>query len=130
MPFLDVELMRYVERIPATLRVRHGRRKWLYRRGMRGLVPGSALRRRKHPSATPYDAWLRAELGQEVRRRYEPGAPLTDWIDSAGVARLVEEHRRGRSDHKRILFCLLELSEWHRGFLEGRPAPEPLIAAR
>ena len=28
-------------------------------------------------------------------------------------------HRSGRADHKAILFCLLELSEWHRAFIEG-----------
>jgi hypothetical protein len=34
----------------------------------------------------------------------------------------VHEHRRGRADHKAVLFCLLELAEWHRAFVE---APEP-----
>ena len=36
-------------------------------------------------------------------------------------------HRAGRADHKRILYCLLELSEWHRAFVEG--APEPAVVA-
>ena len=35
------------------------------------------------------------------------------------------EHRRGRADHKAILYCLLELSEWHRAFVEAR---EPSLA--
>jgi hypothetical protein len=37
----------------------------------------------------------------------------------------VAEHRRGRADHKSILYCLLELSEWHHAFLEAR---EPVAA--
>jgi hypothetical protein len=37
---------------------------------------------------------------------------------------LVAEHRRGRADHKSILYCLLELSEWHRVFVEAAdPVP-------
>jgi hypothetical protein len=32
----------------------------------------------------------------------------------------VAGHRSGRADHKSILYCLLELSEWHRAFVEGR----------
>jgi hypothetical protein len=32
----------------------------------------------------------------------------------------VHEHRRGRADHKAILYCLLELSEWHSSFVEAR----------
>ena len=38
-PFLDVELMRFVERIPASRRVRPRRPKRLHRRAMRALLP-------------------------------------------------------------------------------------------
>src|SRR6185436_7008665 len=54
-PFLDLELMRFVERIPAHLRVRRMRRKWLYKRSMRSLLPEPILTRKKHAFATPYD---------------------------------------------------------------------------
>lgn len=117
-PFLDQELMAFVERVPARARMRGGRRKRLYREAMRELVPADVMQRRKHPFATPYDDWLRSGLGDEVARRYAPGAPLTESIDAASVGRLVREHQSGRSDHKRILYCLLELSQWHREFVE------------
>ena len=38
------------------------------------------------------------------------------------MARLVDEHRRGRADHKSVLYCLLELSEWHHAFVEATGA--------
>jgi asparagine synthase (glutamine-hydrolysing) len=124
-PFLDVELMRFVERIPARARVRPRAGKRLHRKAMERLLPPSIAGRPKHGFATPYDDWLRASLGEEVERRYAPGEPATDLIDSAAVRRLVGEHRRGRADHKAVLYCLLELSEWHRAFVEAR---EPAIA--
>ena len=68
-PFLDVELMRFVERIPARVRMRHAPRKWLYRKSMRGLVPESVLARPKRPFTTPYDQWLRTSLGGRDRAR-------------------------------------------------------------
>lgn len=117
-PFLDQELMAFVERIPARVRMRGARRKWLYRRAMAGLVPPVVLRRKKHPFATPYDDWLRSDLGDEVRKRFAPGAPLSGVVDAATVGRLVDAHQAGRADHKRILYCLLELSQWHREFVE------------
>ena len=49
----------------------------------------------------------------------------SELVDPASVSRLVAEHRRGRADHKAILFCLLELSEWHGAFVEAR---EPVAA--
>ena len=32
---------------------------------------------------------------------------------------MVEAHRSGRADHRWVLFCLLELSEWHDAFVAG-----------
>lgn len=127
-PFLDHELMQFVERIPGELRVRRLRRKWLYRKAVRRLVPREVLGRRKHPFATPYDEWLRSSLGHEVRTRYANDAALSQLIDPSVVARLAAEHRSGRRDNKRILYCLLELSEWHRAFIEptSRAVGSPL----
>jgi asparagine synthase (glutamine-hydrolysing) len=119
-PFLDVELMRFVERIPAARRTgaRHGKR--LHRLAMDRLLPPQVASRPKHGFSTPYDDWLRASLGEEVERRYASGQPLAETISPEAVRRLVDEHRRGRADHKSILYCLLELSEWHHAFVEAR----------
>jgi asparagine synthase (glutamine-hydrolysing) len=119
-PFLDVELMRFVERIPARLRVRPRAGKRIHRMAMERILPAGIADRPKHGFATPYDDWLRASLGEEVERRYAPNEPLTHMIRPEAVTKLVAEHRRGRADHKAILYCLLELSEWHRAFVEER----------
>jgi asparagine synthase (glutamine-hydrolysing) len=118
-PFLDVELMRFVESIPARERVGPRAGKRLHRQAMARLVPRRIVDRPKHGFSTPYDRWLRESLGTEVERRYAPGAPAAELIDSATVAGLVADHRSGDADHKRILYCLLELSQWHRTFIEG-----------
>ncbi len=124
-PYLDVELMRFVERVPATRRMRPRQPKRLHRRAVARLLPPGITKRRRHGFATPFDDWLRASLGHEVERRYAPGSPLAELIDPGAAARLVDEHRRGRADHKAVLYCLLELSEWHATFVEAR---EPVAA--
>jgi asparagine synthase (glutamine-hydrolysing) len=123
-PFLDLELMRFVERIPARSRVRLRRGKRLHRKAMGRLLPEELTRRPKHGFATPYDRWLRESLGTEVERRYAPGSALGELLDPATVARLVAVHRSGRGQHQDLLYCLLELSEWHRAFVEA-PAAVP-----
>jgi asparagine synthase (glutamine-hydrolysing) len=92
---------------------------------MAHLLPPQVVTRPKHGFSTPYDDWLRASLGEEVRRRYDPGSELAGVVEPDAVGRLVDEHARGRADHKSILYCLLELSEWHRAFVEAR---EPVAA--
>ena len=118
-PFLDVELMRFVERIPAHERVRPRQGKRVHRRAMARLLPDQLSKRPRHGFASPYDSWLRESLGEEVERRYARRSALGEIVDPPTVAGLVAAHRAGRADHKSILYCLLELSEWHRAFVEG-----------
>jgi asparagine synthase (glutamine-hydrolysing) len=128
-PFLELELMRFVERIPGRLRMRWGIRKWLYRRALRELVPAEALKREKHGFTTPYDRWLRSSLGAEVESRYPVRGEARALLHPPTVAALVREHRRGSADHKRILFCLLELAHWRGAFIERRPLKTMVGAA-
>ena len=129
-PFLDVELMRFVERIPGHVRLNRLRRKHLHRAAMAKVAPAVALNRPKLGFSTPYDDWLREALGTEVQERFAPGSELAALADPATVARMVDEHRRGRADHKRTLYCLLELAEWRSIFAGAdRPRPE-LLGAR
>ena len=59
-----------------------------------------------------------ATLAQIFR---DAGMPIEVLVTPAPAeaARLVAEHRSGRSDHKDLLYCLLELAEWHRVFIEA-----------
>jgi asparagine synthase (glutamine-hydrolysing) len=120
-PFLDVELMRWVERIPGRDRVRLRAGKRLHREAVAGLVPREALDRPKHGFSTPYDRWLHTSLGEEMRRRTEDPS-FGALLDAGEVRRLVDEHLDRRADHKRLLYALLELATWHRAFLAGEPA--------
>ena len=119
-PFLDRELMGFVERIPGRMRVR----KALHRDALRRLLPEEIVTRPKHGFSTPYDRWLRESLGAEVERRYASDPELGALVAPDTARQLVAEHRRGRADHKSILYCLLELSEWHRAFVQAA-APVP-----
>jgi asparagine synthase (glutamine-hydrolysing) len=127
-PFLDIELMRFAERIPGKVRVRGLKRKWLYRRALSRMVPAQVLDRPKRGFSTPYDQWLRTSLGAEVQQRFAPGSELATLARPATVRRLVDEHRRGRADHKRVLYCLLELAQWRETFAGAAPE-RPLAVA-
>ncbi len=86
---------------------------------MRGCCRARSWRRPKHGFATPYDGWLRDSLGEEVRRRYSPGSELGGLVDPGRGRAPGGRAPPGRADHKGILYCLLELSEWHRAFVEA-----------
>ena len=125
-PFLDVDLMRFVERIPARARVRPRQGKRLHRHGDGAAAP--AADRRAGPSTASRPPTTTGCAPRSARRSSAATRPASRWPACCGRRRsrtLVDEHRRGRADHKSILYCLLELSEWHHAFVEAR---EPVAA--
>ena len=123
-PFLDLELMRLRGAHPGASPGQAAARtsgstavRW------RGLVPAELLRRRKRPFATPYDDWLRSSLGDEVARRFAESTTLAPVVDAGrSSSDSSREHAAGRDDHKRVLYCLLELAQWTDCFLDSERA--------
>ncbi len=127
-PYLDAELMGWVERIPGRLRTGLRAKKRLHREAIDPLVPREVLARPRQGFTTPLDEWLRTSLAAEVRRRWSDGA-LDGLARRPVVEGLVDDHLARRADHKRLLYALLELAVWHGAFVQGAPAREPAATA-
>jgi len=109
--------MKLVERIPARARVRPRAAKRLHREAMGQLLPPEIAKRPKHGFSSPWEDWLRESLGREIEKRYAPGGAMSELVDPKAAEQLVVAHREGKADHRWVLFCLLELSEWHGAFV-------------
>ena len=81
------------------------------------------MRRPKIGFDNALDVWLRAHLGQELRRLIEAPRSLTrSYLSRPAVEELLAEHARGQRDHRRILFLLLSLETWYTTFFEDAGA--------
>ena len=66
-PFLDKEIVEYVERLPANFKVRNGSGKWLHRQVCRTYLPDSILKRPKRGFAVNVvDDWFRGAIGNRM----------------------------------------------------------------
>ncbi|MBP2334377.1 asparagine synthase (glutamine-hydrolyzing) [Saccharothrix coeruleofusca] len=126
-PFLDPEVFRVASQVPSELKLTRETTKYALRRAIRDIVPAHVLNRRKLGFPVPIRHWLREEMHDwaidHVRQ-----SQTDQYIDKAGVLRLIEEHRAGTADHSRRIWALLVFMIWHGIFVEGRirPAvPEP-----
>src|SRR5207302_2035883 len=62
-PYLDKDIVEYVERLPAHFKVRNASRKWLHRRVCRTYLPDTVLRRPKRGFAVNVvDEWFRGAM--------------------------------------------------------------------
>lgn len=119
-PFLDTELVDMIQRLPANLKLRGRRGKWILKQAIGGRLPDAIARRSKKGFGIPVGRWLRGPLGglvddllgAEPLRRQGLFRPRF-------VARLVDEHRAGVVDHRKPLWTLLMFQLWHRHWLEG-----------
>jgi len=124
-PFLDVELVTFVESLPASYKLRWGRRKRLHKAALTGLLPAEILRRKKRGFATPMDRWLQAGLGRTTRDVLaRPDSACGRYLDVETIRRWSFEHEHRRRDRRLALFALLSFELWHEHFIDGAPVAE------
>ena len=119
-PFLDKEIVEYVERLPANLKVRNGSRKWLHRQVSRSYLPESILKRKKRGFAVNVvDDWFRGAIDNKMADTLlDSGSKIYQYLRPAAVRQLFEQHSTGRNDNHKILFSLVLFEEWLRAHQE------------
>jgi asparagine synthase (glutamine-hydrolysing) len=117
-PLLDLELMRFAERIPPELKIKGRTRKYVLREAVKRWVPGDVLRRKKIPFQSPIDRWLRTDLAAHAAELLlSPDSACAERFRPAAVDRLLHEHIDGRQDNSRVLLSLVVFELWHRQFI-------------
>jgi asparagine synthase (glutamine-hydrolysing) len=115
-PFLDTALAELVAAMPLAWKISRLTGKVILRRAVRPWLPARVLGRPKKGFGMPIGAWLRGPLRELARDLLlgRDGLASTGLTDGAVVARLVDEHERGRVDHRKRLWALLVLELWRR----------------
>jgi asparagine synthase (glutamine-hydrolysing) len=126
-PLLDHKLLEFAASVPAALKLKNGRSKYLLRRLLERRVPRTIVHRRKHGFEAPTGEWLRGPLAPMAADLLFDGRLRSRGVfDAAAIARLWREHCDGRHDHRHRLWSLVMLELWFREFIDGaRAARKP-----
>ena len=101
-PFLDIELVDFARRLPASSKLRGGQTKWLLKQLAERLLPREIVHRRKQGFALPVGRWLaEGRIGADL---VVPPARAAVW------SRRLAEHRAGKADHRLYLWSEIMLS--------------------
>jgi asparagine synthase (glutamine-hydrolysing) len=113
-PYLDKELVEYVERLPANFKVRNGSQKWLHRQVCQGFLPKTILKRKKRGFAVNVvDDWFRGTVSGKMEEiLMDRKSLLYRYLRPSVVQRIFKQHQSGQNDYHKILFSLVVLEQW------------------
>ena len=119
-PFLDAELVDFMQSLPPSFKLGRNRTKRLLKRAASGRLPASILARPKKGFGIPVARWLRGPLAPLLnellgRERLERQGVFRPDV----VARRIAEHQSGQFDHRKPLWTLLIFQLWCDQWLPG-----------
>ena len=117
-PYLDHEIVEFVERLPASFKVRNGFRKYLHKRVSKRLLPPEIIQRKKRGFAVNVvDDWFRTSLSGKVEvMLLDKSSLIYEFLYFDGVSKLIMRHQKGLQDNHKILFSLIVLEEVLRNY--------------
>lgn len=123
-PLLARDVVEFAFSLPDSYRMRGLRGKRILRDAVRDLLPAAILARPKKGFGMPVGAWLNGSLRDLTNDLLGPDAVRTAGLfQPSAVARLLDEHRRRVSDHRKPLWTLLILELWRRSHI-GSQVPD------
>lgn len=109
-PVLDLDLVRFVECLPAGYRVKLGHSKVIHKDFARSVLPEAIVHRKKRGFQSPTNGWFRE--GNALREiLLDKSSRFSSVFDLAEVDRVIAQHERGYN-RERHLFLLLSISCW------------------
>ncbi|MCI0347854.1 MAG: asparagine synthase C-terminal domain-containing protein, partial [Acidobacteriales bacterium] len=126
-PYLDHEIVEYVERLSSSFKVRNGSRKWLHRKICRRFLPEQFVSRNKLGFETPSGDWLQQPARGTAPDLRDGQSEIYQFLRYESVQSLLSEHRNGAARYSDFLFSLLALEMWLRA-LRNRTEPLTEVA--
>jgi asparagine synthase (glutamine-hydrolysing) len=119
-PFLDHKVIEFAASLPAELKMKGFRPKYLLKKAAARLVPRDVIYRRKMGFGVPIAKWLRGEMREMVESNLRSKKFIDRGIVDGNVTeRYLDDHIQGRADHATKLWTLLMLELWYQRFIDG-----------
>ena len=129
-PFLDHVLFEFTATIPAEMKLKWFRKKYLLKKALRSRLPQAVLTHRKQGFVGPMPRWLRGDLKQYALDVLAPGRLATHGILNAEtVSRVLHDHFEGRETNDTLIWALIVFQTWFDLYIE-KSVGEPMTAGR
>jgi asparagine synthase (glutamine-hydrolysing) len=112
MPYLDAELVKLVEGLPASFLLKNGK-KWILKDILNKRNGQAYVRRAKEGFGMPFGQWLRAAEGRFfIELLKNPDQVLYQTVPYQRAQRLLQAHLTGKMDYSSELWTMVVLAAW------------------
>lgn len=116
-PFLDLELIKFLESLPSSFKLKGRKRKYIHKKAVGKWLPQEIIQRKKRAFDTPMDTWLQSDLADTARRIVNAKDSFcSNYFMPDYVNGLIEKHQSRKENFRRHIFALLCLELWHKTF--------------
>jgi asparagine synthase (glutamine-hydrolysing) len=130
-PFLDVELVNFLETLPPEFKLKGRTGKYIHKKALTKWLPEKIINRKKRGFSTPMDEWLQNDLADKLKKLINrEDSACRIYFNLNFINRMIDLHKSRKENYMRHLFILMSFEIWHRNFFEtgGKPAPEGNIS--
>ena len=130
-PLLDNEVVAFASALPASLKIKNGRRKHVLKEVAASLVPREILDRPKQGFGVPLGTWFRGNLRELFADTLlSPASLQRGYFRPAFVRHIVNEHLNGKRDHTLRLWQLVVFEKWQQQYVNFFPLSTPALPSR
>lgn len=115
-PFLDREVMKMAEGIPAKYKITPENTKYVLRHAANRTLPDAWANRPKKGFPVPIRLWLREEKYVQIVRRYFESAYASEFFDTEALIAMLEAHAAGRQNNARKIWTVFTFLVWYKRF--------------
>ncbi len=111
-PLLDHLFVEFVAGLPGNLKLRGWRKKYIFKKALKDIVPSRVLNRRKRGFDVPVARWLKGELRELCQDIFSDSSLITEIFMKNKLEEMYEHHLADREDWGRFFWMALVLHLW------------------
>jgi asparagine synthase (glutamine-hydrolysing) len=116
-PYLDVDLVNFIESLPIHFKVQGKTGKFLHRQAVKEWIPREIIQRKKRGFSTPVDEWFQDTLAETLEDLISDSDSFSRlYFNVDSLKKIIDSHRKKKGNYKNPLFLLLSLELWYKNF--------------
>ena len=111
-PLLDHKIIELAARIPSSLKLKGGEKKYILKNTFGKILPKDILTRKKHGFDAPINKWFRHELKAMAEKSFFHDDKINEFFQTQAIKKIWDQHQSQQYNHGTLLWTLFMFSLW------------------